>query len=156
MVWEGSAHYEGVDFALPEEPPPDRLAGASLEEYVVRNDDGAPAAHVEQGEDVLDEVELLVVGGGPEVLALVGYVLLLQSAFFGDEGDAALLPEGWIGEDHAEALAGIGGERVHTARDGRGVGVHAVQVEIHGAQRIALFSFMHVLRTAASAVLYPS
>jgi hypothetical protein len=60
---------ESVDLALPEEPSSDRLTGASFEEDVVRDDDGAAAAHVEEGEDMLDEVELLVLGGGPEVLA---------------------------------------------------------------------------------------
>ena len=70
---------------------------------------------------MLEEVELFVLGGGPEVLALVRDVLLLQGTFFGDEGDAALLPEWWIGEDHAEALAGICCEGVHAARDWGGV-----------------------------------
>jgi hypothetical protein len=60
---------ESVDLALPEEPSSDRLTGASFEEDVVQDDDGAAAAHVEEGEDMLDEVELLVLGGGPEVLA---------------------------------------------------------------------------------------
>jgi hypothetical protein len=123
-----------VDVGLLEEPSSDRLAGAPFEEHVVGDDDGAAAANVEQGEDVLDEVELLVLGGGPEVLAGVGYVFFLQGAFLGDEGDAALLAEGRICEDQAEALAGIGGEGVYAARDGRGIGVHAVQVEVHGAQ----------------------
>jgi hypothetical protein len=59
---------ESVDLALPEEPSSDRLTGASFEEDVVQDDDGAAAAHVEEGEDMLDEVELLVLGG-PEVLA---------------------------------------------------------------------------------------
>ena len=116
----GGEPEEGVDIGLFQESSPDCLAGAALEEHVVGDDDGAPAAHVEQGEDVLDEVELLVLGSCPEVLTGVGYVFLLQGAFFGDEGDAALLAEWWIGEDHAEAPAGIGGEGVHSACDGRG------------------------------------
>ena len=54
-----------MDVALPEEPSSDRLAGASFEEHVVGDEDDAPAAHVEEGEHVLDKVELLVLGGGP-------------------------------------------------------------------------------------------
>ena len=93
---------------------------------------------------------MFVLGGGPEVLALVRDVLLLQGTFFGDEGDAALLPEWWIGEDHAETLAGIGSQRVHATRDGRGVGVHAVQVEVHGAQPARL---RHQLEAADESTL---
>ncbi len=69
-----------MDVALLEEATPDRLARAALEEHVVRDDDGAPAVHGEQGLHVLEEVELLVLGGGPEVLALVGHVFSLELA----------------------------------------------------------------------------
>ena len=62
--------------------------------------------------DVLDEVELLVAGGGPEVVAHDGLRLALGLALFGDEGDAALLAEGRIGQHHVEAVAGVGGQAV--------------------------------------------
>jgi hypothetical protein len=58
---------------------------------------------------VLQEIQLLVLGGCPEVLPLVGHLLLLQLALLSHDGDARLLAEGWIGQDHAEPLARIAG-----------------------------------------------
>jgi hypothetical protein len=45
------------------------FARAAFEEDVVRHDHRRPADNLQQGEDVLDEVELLVAGGRPEVFA---------------------------------------------------------------------------------------
>ena len=42
---------------------------------------------------MLQEVQLLVFGRHPEVLPLVGAVVLFQFPFFRDDGDARLLPE---------------------------------------------------------------
>jgi hypothetical protein len=58
-----------VHVALVQELAPHRLAGAGLEEDVVGHDHRRPAAHREQRLHVLDEVELLVRGRGPEVVA---------------------------------------------------------------------------------------
>ena len=49
----------------------------ALEEHVVGHDDRTASADLQDRMDVLNEVELLVAGRGPEVLALVGVVLLL-------------------------------------------------------------------------------
>ncbi|HLQ46472.1 MAG TPA: hypothetical protein VK137_17140 [Planctomycetaceae bacterium] len=45
------------------------FACATFEWHVVRQDDGGAAVHLEQRFDVLDEVELFVTGGRPEVVA---------------------------------------------------------------------------------------
>jgi hypothetical protein len=42
---------------------------AALEEHVVGQDHRGAAVLLEDGEDVLEEVELLVAGAGPEVVA---------------------------------------------------------------------------------------
>jgi hypothetical protein len=47
---------------------------------------------------VLYEVELLVRGGGPEISALDAVALLADLAFFANDGGAALLAEGRIGQ----------------------------------------------------------
>ncbi len=84
--------------------------------------------------DVLQEVELLVLCRGPEVLPFVGGVFFFQVAFLVDDGDAALLAERRIGQHHAEPLARVTREtvspRLHRAR----IGVDAVQVQVHDAQ----------------------
>jgi hypothetical protein len=56
---------------LPKEPAPDGLPGSALEEDIVGDDDRRCATYLQQALDVLKEVELLVRGGGPEVVALV-------------------------------------------------------------------------------------
>jgi hypothetical protein len=66
----GREAQEGVDVALGEQLAADRLAGAALEEDVVGDDDGGAAVDLEERLDVLDEVELLVRGRRPEVVAL--------------------------------------------------------------------------------------
>ena len=85
-----------MDFALPQEPPAYRLAGTPLEEDVVGNDDGTATIHIEQGKDVLEEVELLVFRGGPEVLSLVGDVLLLKPPSSVTKETLLFLPKGGL------------------------------------------------------------
>ena len=65
-----------------------RLVG---EQAVVGQDDRGPAAGLEHGEDVLDEVELLVAGLDREILAVGGLV-------------GPLGAERRVGEDAIEAL----------------------------------------------------
>ena len=88
-----------MDVALLEEVPAHRLAGAALEEHVVRHHDGGAAVDPEQRLDVLDEVELLVRGRGPEVRAVVGEGLAVGLALLVDHGDRRLLAERRIGDD---------------------------------------------------------
>ena len=73
----GRQAQQRVDVALLEQLAADRLAGAALEEHVVRHDDGRPAVLLQQRLDVLQEVELLVGGRGPEVVAVDDERLLL-------------------------------------------------------------------------------
>ena len=88
--------------------------------------------------DVLQEVELLVGGGGPEILAIDGQRLALLLPFGVDHHDAGFAAKGRIGEDQVVARAGIGRQAVAgldwriglvgTARS------DAVQQQVHGAQ----------------------
>jgi len=64
-----------MDVAVVQELPADRLAGATLEENVVGDDYASTAVYCEQRLDVLDEIELLVRGSSPEVVAPVGLFL---------------------------------------------------------------------------------
>jgi len=64
-----------MDVAVVQELPADRLAGTTLEENVVRDDYAGTAVYCEQRLDVLDEIELLVRGSSPEVVAPVGLFL---------------------------------------------------------------------------------
>ena len=130
----GRQPQQRVHVALLQQVAPHRLAGPALEQHVVGHDDGAAAVDLEQRLDVLEEVQLLVLGRGPEVLPLVGLVFLLQVARLVDDGDAAFLAERRIGQHHAESLAGIAGQAVHARRDRAGIGVDAVQVQVHDAQ----------------------
>src|SRR5699024_10584042 len=57
-----------VQVELLEQSAADGLACAALEEHVVWDDHGGPAMYLQQRSDVLEEVELLVGDGDPEVL----------------------------------------------------------------------------------------
>jgi hypothetical protein len=107
-----------VDVELTHQVPANRLARAALEEDIIGHHDGAPAVHLQKRLDMLKEVQLLVLGGRPEVLALVAGVLLLQLAGLVDDGDGALLAERRVGQHHAEALPRVRGQRVHARTDG--------------------------------------
>ena len=54
-----------------EESSPYGLTCSSLEQDVVGDDDGRSSSGLQEGFDVLEEVELFVAGGCPEVGALV-------------------------------------------------------------------------------------
>ena len=113
-----------------------RLAGAALEEHVVRHDDGRAAVDLQDVAHVLHEVELLVAGRGPEVVAHDGLGFAADFALVGDKGDAALFAKGRVGEHHIEVFAGMAGQRIIHA-DGAAappLSANAVQVEVHHAQ----------------------
>ena len=109
--------------------------GAALEKHVVRQDHGGAAGGLEHGADVLEEVELLVRGGGPEVLAVVGQFVLLLLALLVGEGHAALLAEGRIGQHVVVGLSRRRDQRV--VRRNRAVAVDladVVQEHVHQRQ----------------------
>ena len=103
---------QGVHIAFVEQATTNHLACTALEEHVIGHNDGSTTMLLEDAAHMLDEIELLVAGGGPEVVAddVLGFAP--HFALVGDEGDAALLAEGWIGEDHFEVFARVGGEAI--------------------------------------------
>jgi hypothetical protein len=54
---------------------------------------------LEDGEDVLEEIELLVAGARPEIVAIDDERFLGRLASLVDDGHAAFFAEGWIGQD---------------------------------------------------------
>ena len=115
----GGQAQKGMDIALMQQFPAHGFAGPAFEEDIIRHDDRRAAVDLQQSLDVLDEVQLFVAGGDPEVVANHGSGLMLDIALLGDVGDTALLAEGRIGEHHIEAVTGVGGETViHTDRGG--------------------------------------
>ena len=83
---------------------------------------------------MLDEVELHVADGGPEIIADDHQRLALGVTFFVDEGDVGLLAEGRVGQHQIEAVRGIGGQAVgHADRACAAVGADTVKVEVNRA-----------------------
>src|SRR6266852_3299115 len=80
-----------------EQGPANGFAGTAFKEHVVRHYDGRAAMLLQDGEDMLEEVELLVARAGPEIVAVNNERFPGRVARFVDDGDAALLAEGWIG-----------------------------------------------------------
>ena len=117
----GRQTQQGVHVALLEQLAADRLARAAFEKHVVGHDDRGAAVLLQDREDVLEEVELLVARGRPEIVAMHDERLFLFVAGFVDDGDAALLSEGRIGQHHL-VFAVIAGECVfHHHRHVRGI-----------------------------------
>ena len=59
---------EGVQVAFLQQLAPHRFAGAAFKKDVVGHDDGRLAVDFQQFVDVLHEIQLLIAGGGPEVV----------------------------------------------------------------------------------------
>jgi len=59
-----------TDGGTNEQLAPDGFASAAFEENVVGHNDRRPTVLLEDGEDVLEEVELLVARAGPEIVAM--------------------------------------------------------------------------------------
>ena len=93
----------------------------------------AAAVDLEQAADMLKEVELLVAGGGPEVVAQNFLPLLHLVAVLVDNRDAGLLAEGRIGEHHVVIHRWLGGEAVLAGGDVLFI-AEAVQEQVHGAE----------------------
>jgi hypothetical protein len=72
----GGQSQQGVDVGLVEQFTADGFPGSAFEEHVVRQHHGSSTMHLEDGEDVLEKVELLVAGAVPEVLPIDGQRLL--------------------------------------------------------------------------------
>ena len=109
------------------------FAGATFEQHIVgQNDDGA-AVDLEQAADVLEEVELLVAGGGPEIVAQNLLALLHLVAILIDNRDAGLLAEWRIGEHHVVVGRRPEGEAVLAGGDVFLI-AQPVQEQVHGAK----------------------
>jgi hypothetical protein len=76
-----------------------RFARATFEEHVVGQDHCRTATDLEHRLDVLQEIELLVARGRPEVGAVVGQVLLFLLTLGIRERRTALFPKRRIGEE---------------------------------------------------------
>ena len=82
---------------------------------------------------MLEEVELLVAGRGPEVGALDHQALPLGLSLRVDEGEAGLPSEGGIGQHHVEVDARVTAQAV-VHGDVRLVPADAVKVQVHDAE----------------------
>jgi len=98
---------QGVHVAALQQIAAHRLPRPALKEDVVRHHNGRPAIGLEHGPHVLQEVELLVGGGGPEVLAAVGLRLAALLGPAVGDGHTALLAEGQICENDIDVLASV-------------------------------------------------
>ena len=130
----GGQTQQGVDVAVVQQLPAYRFAGAALEQHVVRQHQGRAAILLQQRLHVLDEIELLVRSGGPEIVALDRVAFLADLALFSDNRRAALLAEGRIGQHHVEARAGVGGQRIAHGNRLEFLAADAVQQHVHRAQ----------------------
>ena len=112
------------------------FTGTGFEQHIVRQNHRRPAGCLQDGIDVLNEIELLVGGGYPEILAAVHEILLFLLAFLVGHGDGGLFAERRIGQHIIHAIARICQQRIaQRDRDGRAVDIaDIVQIQVHQAQ----------------------
>jgi hypothetical protein len=82
----------------------DRLAGAALEQHVVRHHHRGLAVLGQDGHHVLQEIELVVRGRDKEVLPIVILALGLDLAVVADDAIALLFPKGRVRQHHIESF----------------------------------------------------
>ena len=66
----GGQAQQRMHVRLLEQFAPDGFARAAFEEHVIRQHHRRATVLLENGEDVLEEIELFVAGGGPEIVAI--------------------------------------------------------------------------------------
>ncbi|HZL44698.1 MAG TPA: hypothetical protein VFC28_00595 [Opitutaceae bacterium] len=108
----GRQAQDRVEISIFEQLLANGFTRAAFEEDIVGQHHRSAVSRPQHGADVLEEVELLVGGRGPEILPVVDEVVLLLLTFLVGEGHAALLAEGRIGEHVVETFAVVGDERV--------------------------------------------
>jgi len=125
---------QGVDVVILQQLEPDGLARPTLEQHVIRDDNRAAAIHLQQRGHMLEKIELLVLGRHPEAITLIGMILLFEVALLVDDGKAAFLAEGRIGQHQAEFLAGVLGQAIDADLNRADIGIDAMQQQIHDGQ----------------------
>src|SRR5256886_9359338 len=110
------------------------FSSTAFEEDVIGNDDRNATVLFQDGEYVLEKVELFVARARPEIVAMNDERLFLFVAGFIDDRDAAFLAERRIGQHHS-VFAVFTSERVfHHHWHVRGIAADAVKHEIHAAE----------------------
>ena len=108
------------------------FTGAALKENIIGDDDSRFSVRLQQRVDMLNEVELFVGAGRPEVLTVIYQLVLFLLALVVGEGDRRFLAEGRIRQHIVNARTGIGQQRV--AERDRHIAVDiadVVQIQIH-------------------------
>src|SRR5512147_1899115 len=101
-----------MHIALVQELSPDGFTRPTFKEDVVRDHNCGSTILLQQGFDVLDEVELLVGSRRPEVVPFDDVPLLGDLALLANDRRAALLPERWIRHHYIEPITWIGGKGI--------------------------------------------
>ena len=128
----GGQPQDGVQVGGLQQLLADDLTGTALEEDIVRHHHSGVAVDLEDGVDVLEEVELLVGAGGPEVLAVVDQLLVLLLALLVGDGDGGFFAEGRIGQHIVHPVAGVGEQGIAQGDGDIAVDVaDVVQVQVH-------------------------
>jgi Restriction endonuclease len=91
---------QGVNICLLQQLATHGLSGTAFKKNIVRDNNSGPAMLLENGKDVLEEIELFVASRSPEIVPMDNQRLFLFVPGFVDDGYATLLPEWWICKDH--------------------------------------------------------
>ena len=131
----GGQSENGVEVAGLQQLLPDSLPGSALKEHIVRHHHRRLSGGFQKGVDVLEEVELLVGAGGPEILPVVDQVLFLLLPLLIGEGEGGFFAKGRIGEHIVEPLPRVGEQGVPESDGDLPVQVaDVVEKEVHQTQ----------------------
>ena len=91
-----------MHIAIVQQPAANQFASTALKKHIVRHHHRCTAIDLQDRAHMLNEVELLVAGRRPEVVADNNQRLALFVAIFANHGDARLFAERRIGQHHVE------------------------------------------------------
>ena len=131
----GRKTQNGVQVGVVQQLLADRLTGTAFEQHIVRHDNGSAAGGLEHRANVLYEIELFVGCCRPEILTVVGQVVLVLFALLVRETHGTLLAERRVREHIVITLAGVGHKRVIWRNGCAAVDLaDVVQEHVHQAQ----------------------
>ena len=107
----GGQAQQRMHVRLLEQFAPDGFARAAFKQHVVRQHHRRAAVLLEDGENVLEKIELLVARARPEIVAVDDERFLGRLARLVDDGHAAFFAERRIGQDNL-VFAVLPGQRI--------------------------------------------
>ena len=128
----GGQAEDGMQIGGLEQLLADDLTGTALKQHIIRNHNGGSTGGFQNGVDMLDEIQLLVGAGCPEVLTVVNQFLVLLFALLVGDGDGGFFAEGRVGQNIVHPIAGVGQQGISQSHRHVAINItDVVQIQVH-------------------------